>query len=269
MSEWISYKGSDGWPLFARAVARKPDDQSALPMVLMHGGGPDHESILPLAMRLRDLVPVLLPDIRGYGRSACAFPDRHSWDQYSDDVAALLDHVDAQAAIVGGAGLGGTIALRTALRHPSRVKAVIVMSLEDIEDDERKAAEVAFMDAFAERVRTRGLQEGWRPILPHLAPVIGKMVGSAIPRSDRASIAAAAAIGRDRAFRDVKELASIIVPALICPGMDWRHPRALAAEAVQVMPAAILGDPISSAVRDEEDFADALAPQIKRFLNQL
>ena len=55
-----------------------------------------------------------------------------------------------------GAGLGATITMRAAVAHPDRVAATILISVEDIEDDTAKAAEIAFMDAFAERVRTAG-----------------------------------------------------------------------------------------------------------------
>ena len=79
------------------------------------------------------------------------------------------------------------------------------VSVEDIEDDEKKKAEIEFMDAFAERARTEGIEAAWAPILPHLAPIIGTLVREAIPRSDPASIAAAAAIGRDRSFRSVED----------------------------------------------------------------
>jgi len=57
----------------------------------MHGGGPDHRSLVPLAERLSGEAPVVLPDVRGYGRSVCTDPARHTWAQYSDDMIALLD----------------------------------------------------------------------------------------------------------------------------------------------------------------------------------
>src|SRR5688572_2489825 len=127
-------------------------------LILLHGGGPDHRMFMPLSWRLADLCTVVLPDVRGYGRSVCADPARHTWAQYADDVIALLDHLTVRRAIIGGAGLGATIALRVALAYPERVLATILISVEDIEDDERKKAEIEFMDAFAERVRNQGIE---------------------------------------------------------------------------------------------------------------
>jgi pimeloyl-ACP methyl ester carboxylesterase len=263
----IEYRGRDGWPLFAEAVGHAGGHP---PLVLMHGGGPDHRSLLPLAKLLAGGRQVVLPDVRGYGRSACPDPALHAWARYADDVAALLDHMHAEQAVAGGAGLGGTVALRFALAHPARTRALVLVSVEDIEDDEAKHAEVEFMDAFAARVRAEGIEAGWRPILPTLPPVIGSMVRDAILRTDPASAAAAAAIGRDRSFRSVRELAAVAAPALVIPGIDWRHPPALAEELARVLPNGRLARVAMSAeMRDAEDFAQALAPAILGFLAEL
>lgn len=272
MTDTLTYGGADGWPLFCAKIqaAGATDRGSDLPVVLLHGGGPDHESLLPLARRLSHRQTVWLPDIRGYGRSICPDASRHTWSQYARDVVALLDHIGVERAVIGGAGLGGTIAMRAALAHPDRIGALILMSVEDIEDDEAKAAEVVFMDEFAARVRERGIDAGYAPILPDLAPVIGTMVRDAIPRSDAASVAAAAAIGHDRAFRHIEELGAIETPTLIFPGMDYRHPAAVAEHLSRLLPSgrlAALG--MSDEIRTAEDFADAFAPGIGEFLTSL
>ncbi len=260
----LHYPAADGSRLYASV-------QGAGPLVvLLHGGGPDHRSLLPLASRLADAYTVALPDVRGYGRSVCTDPARHTWGQYAADVVSLLDQLGAEQAVVGGTGLGGTIALRTGLAHPSRTRALIVVSLEEIEDDDAKAAEIALMDRFAEVVRARGVAAAWELYLPDLQPLIGNLVREAIPRADAASIAAAAAIGRDRAFRDVADLGKILAPTLIFPGGDTRHPAETARRA-----ASALGDGRSATVgltpdlQTAEDLATAVAPSIREFLTAL
>ncbi|EHR49865.1 putative hydrolase or acyltransferase of alpha/beta superfamily [Saccharomonospora marina XMU15] len=260
----FGYRGRDGCRLFATTVGEGPA------VVLLHGGGPDHHSLLPLAHELAAAHTVVLPDVRGYGRSHCADPARHTWSSYAEDVVALLDQLGLDQAAVGGTGLGATITLRAALEHPDRVSAAILVSVEDIEDDAAKAEEIAFMDAFAERVRTQGVEAAWAPILPGLAPIIGTLVRDAIPRSDQDSVAAAAAIGRDRAFRDVAELAPITAPTLVFPGIDRRHPAALAERVAQVLPdARLVPDAFSADLRTADDLAAALGPEIRRFLAQI
>jgi 3-oxoadipate enol-lactonase len=270
----FTYRGGDGCPLYAtttigRASEPIADGESPV-LVLLHGGGPDHHSLVPLAQRLADRHTVILPDIRGYGRSVCAEPSRHTWAQYADDVVALLDHLGARRAVVGGAGLGATITLRTAVAHPDRVRAAVLISIEDIEDDEQKLAEIAFMDGFAARVRAEGLEAAWAPIMGDLAPVIGAMVREAIPRSDPASIAAAASIGRDRAFHSVDELGAITTATLIFPGLDWRHPPAVAEKLARILPEGRLaGVTLTTDLLTADDFARAFAPSIRDFLTNV
>lgn len=258
----LRYHGRDGWPLYGEVLG---NNQPVV--ILLHGGGPDHQMFVPLARQLADLCTVVLPDIRGYGRSVCADPARHTWTQYALDVIALLDHLGVQRAIVGGAGLGTTITLRAAVAYPQRIQAAILISVEDIEDDERRKTEIEFMDAFAERVRNEGIDAAWAPILPQLAPIIGELVREAIPRSDPASIAAAAAVGRDRSFHSVEELAVITAPTLIFPGMDERHPLALAEALARILPNGRLADvALSEDLKTAEDFGRAFAPAIRDFI---
>ncbi|BAH55744.1 MULTISPECIES: alpha/beta fold hydrolase [Rhodococcus] len=197
----------------------------------------------------------------------CRDPALHTWSRYAADVIALLDHLGASEAVVGGTGLGGTIALRAAPAFPSRVRAVVVISAEDIEDDEAKVAETALVDRFAERVRGDGIEAAWELFLPHLQPLIGNLVRSAIPRADPGSVAAAAAIGRDRSFRTLDELGAIEVPVLIVPGADERHPAELAERMSATIPHATLARNVSfDALATADDLAGAVVPQIRRFL---
>lgn len=115
----LEYAGTDGCSLYASVEGDGPL------VILLHGGGPDHRSLLPLASRLTDAFTVALPDVRGYGRSVCADPGRHTWDQYAQDVVSLIDALGVDRAVVGGTGLGGTIALRTARSHPGRAPTLI------------------------------------------------------------------------------------------------------------------------------------------------
>lgn len=143
----------------------------------------------------------------------------------------------------------------------------MLISVEDIEDDQAKEAEIVFMDAFAARVRAEGIEAAWEPILENLAPIIGAMVRDAIPHSDPASIAAAAAIGRDRSFHSARELAVITAPTLIIPGIDKRHPTALAKELSRILPKAQLAPvTLSADLQTAEDFARTFAPAIRSFL---
>ena len=93
----------------------------------------------------------MLPNIRGCGPFNL---HRHTASyQNSEDEIALLDHLNFDCAVIGGAGLGATISLRTAVAYPRRVNVPVLIGAEDIEDNVAKQAEIVFMEAFASWVR--------------------------------------------------------------------------------------------------------------------
>ena len=236
--------------------------------IFLHAGGPDHHSLIPLAREMEGF-RAALPDVRGYGKSICRDPSKHRWAQYVEDVMALLDALGAPSAILVGVGLGATIALRTALAHADRVAALVLISVEDIQDDEGQRAEAALLDAFADRARQVGVRATWEPVLAQMPPVVGAMVRDAIPRCDAESIIAALAIGHDRAFRSVDDLMSIAAPTLIIPGADARHPAALATRLARSLPHGRLADvDLAQPIHDAERFAFVCAPAIRAFVRE-
>ncbi|ADU01786.1 alpha/beta fold hydrolase [Mycolicibacterium gilvum] len=253
--------GDDGWPLMGEVIGRGEL------IIMLHGGGPDHYSMLPLATRLAGRYRVALPDIRGYGASRCPDPTLHLWDQYVTDTVAIMHALDATSAHLVGAGLGGTIALRTCLQHPRIARSAVIISAEAIEDDDDKAADAKLMGRFADRARSRGLQAAWELFVPHLQPLIAHLVTEAIPRADAQSAAAAAAIGHDRAFATVEQLRRINTPTLIIAGDDPRHPAQLARTLVDVLPHGVLAEAtMSDLLVDADDIAHAFGPAIEQFL---
>lgn len=175
--------------------------------------------------------------------------------------------LDATSTHLVGAGLGGTIALRTCLQHPQIAQSAVIISAEAIEDDGDKAADAELMARFADRARSRGLQAAWELFVPHLQPLIANLVTEAIPRADAQSAAAAAAIGQDRAFATIEELRRINAPTLIIAGNDPRHPTQLARTLADTLPHGVLAEvTISDLLVDADDIAQAFGPAIEQFL---
>jgi pimeloyl-ACP methyl ester carboxylesterase len=81
-----------------------------------------------------DLVPVLAEshrviavEFQGHGHTADI--DRpFSYESFADDTAALLEHLGIDRADVYGYSLGGGVALQVGLRHPNRIRKLVVAS---------------------------------------------------------------------------------------------------------------------------------------------
>jgi pimeloyl-ACP methyl ester carboxylesterase len=96
------------------------------PVVLLHGLLLSSRAMERLAAGLPDHRVYLL-DLHGHGHSTRPREvDRYSVDELTDDVVALLDHLGIERAVVGGMSLGANVTLQLALRHPERVRAMIL-----------------------------------------------------------------------------------------------------------------------------------------------
>ncbi|MDR3083140.1 MAG: alpha/beta hydrolase [Streptomyces sp.] len=98
------------------------DEGAGPPLVLVHGGFVDHRmwnDQIPVFAQTHRVIAV---DARGHGASSNATrPFRHT-----DDLAALLRHLDVGPATLVGLSMGGAIAVDTALEHPTLVRALVV-----------------------------------------------------------------------------------------------------------------------------------------------
>ncbi len=95
------------------------------PLLLVHGlmiTGEMFEPIVPaLAARYR----VIVPDLRGHGRSRALGPP-YTVAQLAADLAELLDRLGIETAAVLGYSQGGAVAQQLALDHPVRCSRLIL-----------------------------------------------------------------------------------------------------------------------------------------------
>jgi pimeloyl-ACP methyl ester carboxylesterase len=82
----------------------------------------------PLARALAgEGLHVVTLDLLGHGRSdRPADPLVYSMSAFGDQVVALLDHLGADQAVIGGTSLGANVSLEVAATAPARVKGLIV-----------------------------------------------------------------------------------------------------------------------------------------------
>lgn len=107
--EFTEYGGGDLW------------------VVLIHGQLMPRRMHQPLAMALAaEGLHVVTVDLLGHGRSdRPADPLLYSTTAFAEQVVALLDHLGADQAVIGGTSLGANVSLEVATIAPERVRGLI------------------------------------------------------------------------------------------------------------------------------------------------
>jgi pimeloyl-ACP methyl ester carboxylesterase len=100
---------------------------SGEPVILIHGFGVKKEEWIAQFGPLSEHFRVIRLDNRGAGKS-----DRpnepYYMEMFADDVAGLMDYLKIDKAHIVGWSLGGMIAEHVVLRHPNRVKRLILIN---------------------------------------------------------------------------------------------------------------------------------------------
>lgn len=198
--------------------------RAGLPVLLVHGHPFDRTLWAPQAEALTGAgYRVVTPDLRGYGASGVT-PGQVLLSDFADDLAALLDHVGIERAVVGGVSMGGQITMEFQRRHPERVRAVVLSDTSaPAETDEGKKFRNRLadrllaegMDAYAGEVIDKMLAAYNVTAMPDVAERVLRMMRATDPRG-----AAAALRGRAERpdYRDT--LAAVVEPVLVVVGAD-------------------------------------------------
>jgi len=95
------------------------------PLVLLHGLLVSGELFAPVLDALAARHHLIVPDLRGHGRSA-HLPGPDTVEQLADDIALLLDTLGMGQADVLGYSQGGAVAQQFARAHPGRVRRLVL-----------------------------------------------------------------------------------------------------------------------------------------------
>jgi len=137
------------------------DKGEGLPIVLIHAFATDRSMWGPQITQLSKHWRVIAPDLRGFGFSDPTDGTPVSMDQYAEDIAGLLDHLNISAAVMVGLSLGGYVTLAFAQKYPGRVKALILANTRATPDSD-SAREARFTLAKnVERVGIRAVVEAY------------------------------------------------------------------------------------------------------------
>jgi pimeloyl-ACP methyl ester carboxylesterase len=103
--------------------------QDTVPLVLLHGGLFDiQQQFAALIPRLAEGRLVVAADFQGHGRTNDI--DRpFSSAAFAGDILGLLDHLELERVDVFGFSVGGAVAIELGVRHPERLRKLIVSSV--------------------------------------------------------------------------------------------------------------------------------------------
>jgi pimeloyl-ACP methyl ester carboxylesterase len=114
----------DGVNIFYREAGRK----DAPTLLLLHGLPSSSRMFQPLLTRLADKYHLIAPDYPGYGHSD--WPDPKQFDYTFDNIARVIDDFTQVLGLkrytLYMQDYGGPVGFRMVLKHPERVKALIV-----------------------------------------------------------------------------------------------------------------------------------------------
>lgn len=135
------------------------------PVIFLHGMPLDHRMWRHQAAALVGKCRVLIPDLRGFGRTGGA-GDKTTMDQLADDILALLDVLQiSEPVTICGLSMGGYLALLLARKAPERLRALILCDCRSQSDAPEVAANRGVL---AERVLTDGSRVIAESMLPRL-----------------------------------------------------------------------------------------------------
>lgn len=231
------------------------------PLVFVHGGLADHRAALWRAAPLIERLRLITPDLRGCGRSVSR--SAQTWDRLGDDLAALLDHLGLERAVIGGVSAGCAVSLNFALRHPDRVAGLVLVT------PAHGGAGIAPTEAqrhgfdAMHRHAQRAVEVGIEALLPLYAPLpepvrglAQRMAAGFDPRSIVRHTALLAS--GDAPFANAAALTRIDRPALLIPGADGFHPTAVADAIARHLP------DCAQHPSDGHGFADAVLGLVHR-----
>lgn len=139
------------------------DEGDGPPLVFLHGFPLDHSMWDGQRREFRNTHRVMIPDLRGLGRSEVS-PEPVTMDLFADDVAAMLDAVGVtEPVILCGLSMGGCVAFAFVRRHPQRLKGLILC-------DCRAVADTPEMVATRQKLAERVLQDGPPVVVETMMP---------------------------------------------------------------------------------------------------
>jgi len=138
------------------------------PLLLLHGGLGSIEMFEPALPELAEGRQVIAVELHGHGRTPLG--DRKiSLPDMGDDMSVLLEKLGFEQVDVFGYSLGGGVALRLAVQHPSRVRRLVLVSAGYAQDGfypEMLPMQAAVGAAMAESMKDTPMYQTYAALAP-------------------------------------------------------------------------------------------------------
>ncbi len=215
---------------------------NGVPLVFQHGLTANLNQVTGLLGGMEG-IHLLSVDCPGHGLSPLPVGYQPCFDKYADEVIALLNKLNIEKAMFGGISMGSGISLNIAIRHPERVKALVLVrpawldqpnpeNLQILLPAARLISKIDGKDQFKQLkefkdISLTSVAESLLGVFaeeqqPELAKVIRHMVG-------------------DRPFNDFEQLKKINVPCLVLGNeSDPLHPYDMAEKIFESIEGSVL-----------------------------
>ena len=228
------------------------DSGEGTPIVLLHGLTATRRYVVMGSRSLeRTGHRVIAYDARGHGASSPA-PNRsaYAYEDLGRDLEAVLDALGVERAALAGASMGAHTALWLALRDPTRVGALVVITPGY---DPAEPGRLGRWDALADGLEQGGI-EGF--VAAYDAPDVDERWRDTVVEVIRQRLSlhehlpavadALRVVPRSRPFGALEELGGIDVPTVVVASDDEAdpgHPRALGEAYARAIPGSrLIGD---------------------------
>ncbi len=215
---------------------------------MIQGLGADKKGWIMQRLALASRYRTIALDNRGVGRSDKP-TGRYDLEQMADDAVAVLDAAGYDSAHVMGASMGGVISQIIAIRHPERVRSLVLACTachhhpwrRELLADWARVAQEQGMNAFMPRamrwlVGPRSFRR-FLPALPLIGPVVGPLALNCPSHAFASQVRAI--LDMDDSVR--AELHTVRVPTLVLVGsQDILTPQGDSEEIAELVPGAEL-----------------------------
>lgn len=187
-------------------------------LTLLHGYPFDHTIWLELVPELGQEARLILPDLRGHGKSP-APAGKYSMKAMAEDVLRLLDSLNIEKTVVAGHSMGGYIALAMARDYPQRVDGLVLVASHAYADPpEKREARLKSIQVVKKEGKVTGVVSSMPEKLTYNDKVEVKcreLIGKANPNGVMGALAGMAERPDSMDF-----LKSTDIPLMIIAGQD-------------------------------------------------